>query len=68
MISRRDSSLTVVASAATSLLSTRGMTATLPVKARNLVLVQGLFADGSSWAGVIPHSQGAILEAAGQRA
>ena len=43
MISRRDSSLAVVASAATSLVSTRGMTATtLAVKARNVVLVHGL--------------------------
>jgi len=32
-----------------------------PVKARNIVLVHGLFADGSSWAEVIPHLQRAGL-------
>jgi pimeloyl-ACP methyl ester carboxylesterase len=54
MISRRDFSLAVVASAATSLISTRGMAVqAAPVKARNVVLVHGLFADGSSWTEVI---------------
>jgi pimeloyl-ACP methyl ester carboxylesterase len=62
MISRRDFSLAVLAGAATSLVSTRGMAATLPpVKARNVVLVHGLFADGSSWADVIPRLQSASL-------
>lgn len=63
MISRRDFSLAVVASAATSLVSTRVKAATFPpVKARNVVLVHGLFADGSSWAGVIPYLQAAGLD------
>jgi pimeloyl-ACP methyl ester carboxylesterase len=62
MVSRRDFSLAVVASAAASLVSTRGTAVTsLPAKARNVVLVHGLFADGSSWAEVIPHLQGAGL-------
>jgi pimeloyl-ACP methyl ester carboxylesterase len=62
MISRRDFSLAVLAGAATSLVSTRGMAAALPpVKAGNVVLVHGLFADGSSWADVIPHLQRASL-------
>jgi pimeloyl-ACP methyl ester carboxylesterase len=62
MVSRRDFSLAVVASAAASLVSTRGTAVTsLPAKARNVVLVHGLFADGSSWAEVIPRLQGAGL-------
>ncbi len=32
-----------------------------PVEARNVVLVHGLFADGSSWLEVIPHLQRAGL-------
>ena len=61
MISRRDFSMTLAASAATSLLSTRAMAISPLVKARNVVLVHGLFADGSSWAEVIPHLQSAGL-------
>jgi pimeloyl-ACP methyl ester carboxylesterase len=62
MMSRRDFSLAVAASAAASLVSTRGIAATSPlVKARNVVLVHGLFADGSSWAEVIPDLQRAGL-------
>jgi delta 1-pyrroline-5-carboxylate dehydrogenase len=50
-ISRRTFSAALVAgAAAASLTSTRGMGATAtPTKARNVVLVHGLFADGSSW-------------------
>jgi pimeloyl-ACP methyl ester carboxylesterase len=62
MISRRDFSFAMVAGAATSLITTRGLAATSPlVKARNVVLVHGLFADGSSWAEVIGRLQRAGL-------
>lgn len=62
MINRRDFSLTMVAGAATTLISTRGLAVgTTPVKARNVVLVHGLFADGSSWTEVIARLQRAGL-------
>jgi pimeloyl-ACP methyl ester carboxylesterase len=62
MISRRDFSLAMVASVTASLASTRGLAATSSlVKVRNVVLVHGLFADGSSWSEVIPHLQSAGL-------
>src|SRR5262249_48147828 len=48
--------------AAASLISTRGMAANAtPEKARNVVLVHGLFADGSCWSEVIPRLQAAGL-------
>jgi pimeloyl-ACP methyl ester carboxylesterase len=56
MINRRTFSTALVAAA--SLASMRGMAATsAPVKARNVVLVHGLFADGSSWSEVIARLQ-----------
>jgi pimeloyl-ACP methyl ester carboxylesterase len=62
VISRRDFSLAMVVGAATSLISTRGLAVpAAPVKARNVVLVHGLFADGSSWAEVIARLQSAGL-------
>jgi pimeloyl-ACP methyl ester carboxylesterase len=62
MISRRDFSFAMVAGAATSLITTRGMAVTSPpVKARNVVLVHGLFADGSCWTDVIARLQRAGL-------
>jgi len=62
MISRRDFSIAVAASAAASLITTRGMAVTSPpVKARNVVLVHGLFADGSCWSEVIARLQRAGL-------
>jgi pimeloyl-ACP methyl ester carboxylesterase len=62
MISRRDFSVAMAAGAAASLISTRAMAAAAPpVKARNVVLVHGLFADGSSWAEVIARLQRAGL-------
>ena len=62
MTNRRDFSLALAAGAASALVSTRGMAATsTPVKARNVVLVHGLFADGSSWIEVIPRLQAAGL-------
>src|SRR5271156_4317221 len=62
MMKRRTFSTALLAGAAASLISTRGMpaNATLP-KTRNVVLVHGLFADGSSWSEVIPRLQAAGL-------
>ena len=62
MMNRRNFSAALLAGAAASLVSTRGMaaTATAP-KARNVVLVHGLFADGSCWSEVIPRLQAAGL-------
>ena len=57
MMNRRTFS-TALAGAAASLISTRGMAAnaTQPM-ARNVVLVHGLFADGSCWSEVIARLQ-----------
>jgi len=64
VISRRTFSAALVAGAAASLTSTRGIAATAtPTKARNVVLVHGLFADGSSWSEVIARLQAAGLNA-----
>jgi pimeloyl-ACP methyl ester carboxylesterase len=64
MMNRRAVSAALVAGAAASLISNRGMAATpAPVAARNVVLVHGLFADGSCWAEVIARLQGAGLNA-----
>jgi pimeloyl-ACP methyl ester carboxylesterase len=61
-MNRRSFSAALIAGAAASLVSTRGMAATQsPTKARNVVLVHGLFADGSSWSEVIPRLQAAGL-------
>src|SRR6202007_2686183 len=61
MMNRRTFS-TALAGAAALLISTRDMAAnaTLP-KARNVVLVHGLFADGSCWSEVIARLQAAGL-------
>jgi pimeloyl-ACP methyl ester carboxylesterase len=57
-MNRRSFSAAMVAGAAASLISTRGMAANpASTKARNVVLVHGLFADGSSWSGVIARLQ-----------
>ena len=62
MMDRRAFSAALVAGAAASLISTRGMPATpAPTKARNVVLVHGLFADGSCWSEVIARLQAAGL-------
>ena len=64
VISRRSFSAALVAGAAASLTSTRGGAATAAVtKARNVVLVHGLFADGSSWSEVISRLQAGGLNA-----
>jgi pimeloyl-ACP methyl ester carboxylesterase len=58
MICRRGFSTALVAGAAASVISTRGMAA-IPAatKVRNVVLVHGLFADGSCWSEVIARLQ-----------
>src|SRR6267378_3627982 len=54
IMNRRSFSTALLAGAAISLISTRGMPANAtPPKARNVVLVHGLFADGSCWSEVI---------------
>lgn len=60
-MNRREFSVATVLTAA-SLISSRGTgAATAPVKASNVVLVHGLFADGSSWSEVIARLQSAGL-------
>jgi pimeloyl-ACP methyl ester carboxylesterase len=62
MITRREFSRTLIAGAAVSLLCARGMAEVpAPVKAQNVVLVHGLFADASCWVEVIPRLQAAGL-------
>src|ERR1700734_2942560 len=62
MMNRRTFSAPLVAGAAASLISSRGMTAnSAPARARNVVLVHGLFADGSCWSEVIARLQAAGL-------
>ena len=64
MMNRRAFSAALVTGAAASLISTRGMAANSTlVKARNVVLVHGLFADGSCWSEVIARLQTAGLNA-----
>ncbi len=61
-MSRRNFSAALLASAAVSLIADRGTAAMAsPVKARNIVLVHGLFADGSCWSEVIARLQAAGL-------
>jgi pimeloyl-ACP methyl ester carboxylesterase len=63
-INRRTFSAALVVGAATSLAYTRGVAAiSTPTKARNVVLVHGLFADGSCWSEVIARLQAAGLNA-----
>ncbi|RTL95143.1 MAG: alpha/beta hydrolase [Hyphomicrobiales bacterium] len=64
MIDRRTFSTALLAGAAASLVSTRGMAANAaPPKVRNVVLVHGLFADGSCWSEVIARLQAHGLNA-----
>lgn len=64
MMTRRTFSAAIVAGAATSLLSTRSLAAPSgAVKARNVVLAHGLFADGSCWSEVIARLQAAGFNA-----
>ena len=64
MLNRRDFAAAVVAGAATSLIAGKAQADdaiapvnAAPVKARNIVLVHGLFADGSCWTAVIARLQ-----------
>src|SRR6201998_1630840 len=62
MMNRRVFSRTLLAGAAAALISARGMaTNGTAQKARNVVLVHGLFADGSCWSEVIARLQAAGL-------
>jgi pimeloyl-ACP methyl ester carboxylesterase len=64
MMNRRTFSAALVTGAAASLISTRRMAANpTPTKARNVVLVHGLFADGSCWSEVIARLQATGLNA-----
>jgi pimeloyl-ACP methyl ester carboxylesterase len=64
IINRRAFSAAMVVGTTASLASTRGMAAKpAPTKARNVVLVHGLFADGSCWSEVIGRLQAAGLNA-----
>ena len=58
MMNRRSFSTALLAGAAASLISARGLAANAtPPTARNVVLVHGLFADGSCWSEVIARLQ-----------
>jgi alpha-beta hydrolase superfamily lysophospholipase len=59
-MNRRTFVSTTIAAAASSLLVGAAYAQTAP-KAKNVVLVHGLFADGSSWSEVIPRLQAAGL-------
>jgi len=62
MMNRRTVSTALLASAAATAISARGMAAdATPPMARNVVLVHGLFADGSCWTEVIARLQAAGL-------
>jgi pimeloyl-ACP methyl ester carboxylesterase len=64
VMNRRTFSAALVAGAAASLVSTRGIAATSgSTSVRNVVLVHGLFADGSCWSEVIARLQAAGLNA-----
>ena len=64
VMNRRSFSAAMVAGAIASLISTRDMAASpAPMKARNVVLVHGLFADGSCWSEVILRLQAVGLDA-----
>jgi pimeloyl-ACP methyl ester carboxylesterase len=64
MMNRRTFSAGLTAVAAAPLVAARGMAAIpIPAKARNVVLVHGLFADGSCWSEVIVRLQAAGLNA-----
>src|SRR6202166_3131203 len=64
MMNRRAFSAALVAGTAVSAIATRGMAVNAtPTKANNIVLVHGLFADGSCWSEVIARLQAAGLNA-----
>ncbi len=60
IMNRRTFAATIAAGAAATLVSTKGMAAPAiakPPKAKNIVFVHGLFADGSCWSDVISRLQ-----------
>jgi pimeloyl-ACP methyl ester carboxylesterase len=58
MMTRRTLSAALVGGAVASLIAARGIAAfAASTKVRNVVLVHGLFADGSCWSEVIPRLQ-----------
>src|ERR1700742_899764 len=61
LIDRRAFSTAPAAAAAASRLPSSRAAAAAPTKAKNVVLVHGLFADGSCWSEVIPKLQAAGL-------
>lgn len=61
VMNRRAFSAALLASAATSLISAGGTATAAASKARNVVLLHGLFADGSCWTEVIARLQAAGL-------
>jgi pimeloyl-ACP methyl ester carboxylesterase len=66
LMNRRHFTSALMAGAAASLISTRRASAAVtaaPTKVRNVVLVHGLFADGSCWTEVIARLQAAGLNA-----
>jgi pimeloyl-ACP methyl ester carboxylesterase len=63
MMNRRSYLTAMAAGAAASLISARGMANPAPMRARNVVLVHGLFADGSCWSEVIQRLQAVGLNA-----
>jgi pimeloyl-ACP methyl ester carboxylesterase len=64
MMNRRTFAVTMVVGGAASLISARGMAAKpASTRVRNVVLVHGLFADGSCWSEVIARLQAAGLNA-----
>ncbi|HWZ38722.1 MAG TPA: alpha/beta hydrolase [Bradyrhizobium sp.] len=63
MMDRRAFSTALAAAAAASLLPAARSFAASPVKARNIVLLHGLFADGSCWTEVIARLQAAGFNA-----
>jgi len=68
MMNRREFSTALIAGTAASMISSRGIAANAkPPKARNVVLVHGLFADGSCWTDVIGRLQAAGLNATSGR-
>ncbi len=60
-VSRRTFSAGLAALGASLIAAPSKAAVPAPVKARNVVLVHGLFADGSCWTEVIPHLQSAGL-------
>ena len=61
MMNRRTFTIALATGIAASMILPAGTSVAAPPKARNVVLVHGLFADGSCWSEVIPRLQAAGL-------